>query len=105
MGFFHLHSPSTAAKNAIWAAYRELDRTQWLSADQFQQSQFKQLGVLLRHCFEQVPYYRRVFGEAGFPGRAIETMEDLRRIPLLSRELYQANFADIQARQLPAGME
>jgi phenylacetate-CoA ligase len=105
MGFFHLHSPSTASRNAIWAAYRELDRTQWLSAEQLRESQFKELEKLLRHCFEHVPYYRRVLGEVGFPGKPIQTMEDLRRIPLLSRELYQANFEDIQARQLPTGMK
>jgi phenylacetate-CoA ligase len=32
-------------------------------------------------------------------------MDDLRRLPLLTRELYQANFSDIQARNLPEGMK
>jgi phenylacetate-CoA ligase len=104
MGFFHLHSPSVLS-NAVWTAYQELERTQWLSADELQRWQFKQLGVLLDHCFKRVPYYQRILADAGFPGRPIQTMDDLRRLPLLTRQLYQTNFADIQASALPAGME
>ena len=31
-------------------------------------------------------------------------MAEFRRLPLLTRELYQTHFADLQARTLPPGM-
>jgi phenylacetate-CoA ligase len=88
----------------LWAAYLQLDRTQWLSADQLEQLQLRQLRVLLLHCFHEVAYYRRVLTEAGYPKRPIRSLADFRRLPLLTRELYQANSRELQAQSLPAGM-
>jgi phenylacetate-CoA ligase len=106
MDFFHPRplSAMPAGARLVWAAYQELDRTQWLGSDELENLQLRQVRSLVEHCYEQVPYYRRVFSEAGVRPSAIESLADFRRIPLLTRELYQANFADLQARKLPAGM-
>ena len=61
--------------------------------------------MLLLHCYREIPYYRRLLGEIGFPKRPIETLDEFRRLPLLTRELYQENFSDIQARNLPDDMK
>jgi phenylacetate-CoA ligase len=112
MGFFHLRSlpgrvwPPVPLPEAsmVWAAYQELDRTQWLTPQELEEHQLRQLRALLLHCFHQVPYYRRLLAEAGISSRPISSLDEFRRLPLLTRELYQANFADLQARNLPAGM-
>jgi len=113
MAFFHLRSPAGTAwppvpvpeVAQVWAAYQELDRTQWLSPVELEELQLKQLRALLQHCFQEVPYYRRVMSEAGFSSsRSIESLSDFRRMPLLTRELYQENYAELQAKSLPAGM-
>jgi phenylacetate-CoA ligase len=88
----------------VWAAYQELDRTQWLTPQELEEQQLHQLRALLLHCFHQVPYYRHLLAEAGISSRPITSLAEFRRLPLLTRELYQANFADLQARNLPAGM-
>jgi len=93
MVFFHLRSVPGAAWpplpapdiSQVWAAYLTLDRTQWLSPPELEALQLRQLHALLLHCFEQVPYYRRVLSEADFPAHPIATVADLRRIPLLTR--------------------
>jgi phenylacetate-CoA ligase len=64
----------------------------------------RQVRSLLRHCFQEVPYYRRIMSEAGFADRAVETLDDLRKLPLLTRELYQAHAPDLRAKNLPSGM-
>jgi phenylacetate-CoA ligase len=111
-GFFNLRAQPGAAWPRIpapqvalvWAAYRELDRTQWLRPDQIAELQLEQLRALLAHCYANVPYYRRVMREVGLSERPIESLEELCRLPLLTRELYQANQEDIRARSLPPGI-
>lgn len=88
-----------------WAAYLELGRTQWLSPTELQERQFEQLRALLRHCDEQVPYFRRALADAGVRPDDVRGPSDLRRLPILTRELYQENFADLQARALPPGIQ
>lgn len=112
MAFFQLRSPAGTVwppvpapeVSQVWAAYQELDRTQWLTPADLAACQLQQLRALLAHCSQQVPFYRRLLSEAGLDRRPIETLSDFRRLPLLTRELYQTHFADMQARTLPAGM-
>jgi phenylacetate-CoA ligase len=66
--------------------------------------QLKQLRVLLQHCCDQVPYYRQLLSDTGLSSRSIENLSEFSRVPLLTRELYQTHFADLQARSLPEGM-
>lgn len=89
----------------VWAAYRELDRTQWLSPDELELGQLQQVRLLVQHCAEHVPYYRRVLSEAGVLSRPLESLSDFRQLPFLTRELYQRHAAELHATQLPAGMK
>ncbi len=112
MPFFQLRSlagsvwPQLPAPGVslVWAAYQELDRTQWFSPAELEELQLRQIRALLGHCFHNVPYYQRLLAESGLADRPIESLADFRRLPRLTRELYQAHFADLQARRLPAGV-
>ena len=110
--FFQLRSlpgtvwPPIAAPEVsqIFATYLELDRTQWLTAAELEEKQLKQLRALLVHCAAQVPYYARLLADIGLTAQSLDGLHDFRRLPLLTRELYQSHFPDLQARSLPAGM-
>ncbi|HVT89775.1 MAG TPA: AMP-binding protein [Tepidisphaeraceae bacterium] len=105
MGFFHLRPNLTDPHaKAIWSTYQQLDRSQWQSPAEIESFQLERLGVLLKHCFENVPYYTRVLGDLGYPNRTIQSMDEFRRIPLMSRKLYQENMDDLLARKLPPGI-
>src|SRR3954465_5104811 len=93
----------TLEASQLWAAYLELNRTQWLRPEELEDRQLRQLRVLLLHCFHEVAYYRRVLTEVGYPKRPIRDLADFRRLPLLTRELYQSNSRELQAQSLPAG--
>jgi phenylacetate-CoA ligase len=110
MAFFPLRSfPGSVTLpprvQQVWSAYQELDRFQWLSPPELANLQLEHLRLLLAHCYDQVPYYRRLLSEAGLAGKPIETLDDLRRLPLLTRTLVQEHQDDLTARALPAGME
>lgn len=112
MAFFHLRSlPGTVwpalpagEVSQLWAAYQELDRSQWFGCRELEDLQLQQLRALLHHCAREVPYYYRLFAEMGLSADRIQDLTEFRRLPLLTRQLYQANFADLQARRLPADM-
>jgi phenylacetate-CoA ligase len=104
MSFFRWRSAPGSAASPVWAAYQELDRTQWLSPAELEDLQLRQLRGLLRHCFDQVPYYQRLLSEAGIGARPVESLAEFRCLPLLTRQLYRTHFDELHARNLPAGM-
>jgi len=81
------------------AIYLQLKQTEYLPADQMRDLQAEKLRRLLQHSFTHVPYYRKVFQEAGLDPSTVTSAEDLARVPLLSkpelrRNLYFDLFAD-----------
>ncbi len=50
--------------------YAFLQESQWWSRERLEEYQLAQLGKLLDHAYENVPYYRRVFDERGLKPRA-----------------------------------
>jgi phenylacetate-CoA ligase len=69
----------------------ELEKTQWLTCDELLELQWKKLRLLLIHSQQNVPYYRRIFQEVGVDTRKINTPEDLRKIPVLTKANISAN--------------
>ena len=63
--------------------------------------QAEALSHLLDHAYENVPYYRRIFRERSLAPEDIETPADLALLPLLTREILQANLPDLKARNYP----
>jgi phenylacetate-CoA ligase len=110
--FFHLCTPPgqlwppvpQPALAPVWAAYLELDRSQWLSREEIEARQLAQVRALLGHCLAFVPYYRRLLADAGLAPSSVWTMDDFRRLPLLDRRTLQERSAELQARHLPLGM-
>ena len=44
---------------------REYERSQWLPAEQLEQLQWRKLTRMVRHCWDEVPYYRERWRSAG----------------------------------------
>jgi len=66
----------------IWRHYRQLLRTQWATDAVLRQIQLRKARRIIRHTYVHVPYYRRLFEEAGFHPDDFKSLDDLRRIPL-----------------------
>lgn len=65
----------------------ELERSQWFSAEEFAALQNERLAALIRHCYEKVPYYRDVMRERGLTPADVTTIDDLPKLPLLTKEI------------------
>ncbi|MBM3814724.1 MAG: phenylacetate--CoA ligase family protein [Acidimicrobiia bacterium] len=60
--------------------------------------QDRRLLRLVRHAYENVPHYRRLFEKAGLRPEAIRGVEDLGRIPITHRSDFQAGAEEVVAR-------
>lgn len=72
---------------------REYERDQWLTREQVHALQWAKLQRLVAHCWNEVPYYRERWSEAGVRAPAdIATPDDYARLPLLTKADIRANF-------------
>jgi phenylacetate-CoA ligase len=65
---------------------KHLEQTQWRSRDELQAIQIGALRSLLRHAARNVPLYRERFAASGIAPESIHTVEDLAKVPLLTRD-------------------
>lgn len=66
-------------------------RTETLERERLEALQLEKLRRLCAWAQERSPWYRRSFAQAGFAAEQLRTLDDLRRIPLLTREEWMAS--------------
>jgi phenylacetate-CoA ligase len=81
--FFIMYDKLTGRR--VWACKNFLEKTQYLKKRELQRLQIKKLKALLTHAYAHVPYYHELFKNAGFRPEDLREVEDLRKIPILSR--------------------
>ena len=67
-----------------------LESQNWTS-DQMYLYRLNKLQQLIRHSFNHVPYYTELFNSHGISPLDIKTLEDIKRIPVLTKEAARAN--------------
>ena len=68
-----------------WHLLQEARRSSRRPAAWFRRRQESVLRRLLRHAYDRVPLYRRLYDRAGFHPDAFQTLADLERIPPLTK--------------------
>lgn len=81
---------------------RELEESQWWPRDKILELQNQRLRKLLRHAYDNVPYYRRLFDDRALKPDDIECSEDLVKLPVLTKQLIRNNFDNLMAPGFPA---
>src|SRR5690625_5151238 len=61
-------------------------KIQWWSKDQLIEFQERKLKLLVKHCFETVPYYQEYSKKEGLHYQDIQSIEDLKLLPMLTKE-------------------
>lgn len=80
--------------------FAEALRTQWLSEGELLALQNAKLQKLIRHCYENVPYYRKVFNERHLSPDDIRTREDLAKLPVLTKQIIKDNFDELISKDI-----
>lgn len=92
--------PGPAAASAL-AVLQQLEQSQWWRPEELQTMQFKQLRLLVAQAADNLPFYRQRFIEAGLAPGGELTMEQWRRLPILTRHDLQTN--DLRCPKVPKG--
>lgn len=74
-----------------------MEERQWWDAGRLQDWRSRELRAFLQRVGSRVPYYRRLFGEAGFDPAAVTGPADLQRLPLLSKALIREHIQELKA--------
>jgi len=64
-------------------------KNQWETPEQLKKIQTIKLKKLIRHAYEKVPYYRKLFDSLKIKPEDIKEIEDLKLLPLTSKEQLQ----------------
>jgi phenylacetate-CoA ligase len=70
----------------FWDTYNFLQESQWWSKEKLEEYQMRELEKLLKHAYENVPYYRRVFNERGLKPKDIQSLNDLKKLPYVDKD-------------------
>ena len=87
----------------VWRLYEQVNESQWKSHAEIEQMQLHEVRNLLNHCIDQSPFYRARLQAAGIVPAQVQTLDDFRRLPTLSRGECQEHLADLRARAMPEG--
>jgi phenylacetate-CoA ligase len=82
---------------------RLLETTSSMTRVGLREWRWEKLRKLVAHAYANVPYYRRVFDEAGLKPAYIVTPADFEQVPLLTKQAIRENLADLRATSLPPG--
>ncbi len=70
----------------FWFRRRQIAMTQWLDEQRLRDLQLKLLKQLVRHCYTTVPYYHRLMDERGIRVEDINSLEDIKLFPILTKK-------------------
>lgn len=78
------------------------EQSQWLSPEELKQLQMRMLRAQLLHAFSTIPFYRRRMDEAMITPLDINSPEDFRSLPVLTKRDIQEHAAELLASDVPA---
>jgi histidinol-phosphate/aromatic aminotransferase/cobyric acid decarboxylase-like protein/phenylacetate-coenzyme A ligase PaaK-like adenylate-forming protein len=71
-----------------------LESEQWSKA-QLEDYQLKEFKKLINHCYENVPYYTKVFSDRGLTPDDFQKLSDITKLPFLTKDIIRENLNDL----------
>ncbi len=73
--------------------YNFLIESQWMANDEIQVYQNEKLSFLIKYCYYNIPYYNKLFKQLKLVPGDIRTVDDLTKVPILTKEGVRNNFS------------
>lgn len=75
-------------------AYKDfMERNDW-SYEKLCQYRDNQLRIMVKHCYDTVPYYKHMFHKIGLDYREIRRLDDLKKLPVINKEIVKEHYDD-----------
>jgi phenylacetate-CoA ligase len=71
----------------VWRHLQRRLLNQWLPYDELRQLRWARLQQILRYCYEQVPFYRRLWREHGVDPSRFTSERDIDDLPIVNKEM------------------
>ena len=81
---------------------KEFDRLQYLSREQLESLKWKKIKDIIRHAYQNVPFYNKLFRENGISIEEIKDLNDFEKIPVISKQDIRENISSISAKNFSA---
>ena len=78
--------------------FRQYDH---LSQEEIKDLQDWKLRKMVQHCYENVPYYTKLFDRLGLKPEDIQTRADLIKLPILTKQIIRDNYDDLMSTTIP----
>ena len=80
----------------FYPLYNEFIQNDWLQHDELLFNQEIQLRKMIHYAYNKVPYYKDIFDNIGMSPNAIQTVQDLKILPLLTKDLIKTNWEKLK---------
>lgn len=74
--------------------YNFLQESQWWSEHKLEEYQWHQLIQLLKHCYENVPYYHNMFRELNATPQDVRCFDDFHKLPFLTKDIVRNRLSE-----------
>ncbi len=78
-------------------ALSSLEKSQYYSREELRELQSEKLKLIIKHSYENVPYYRRLFKELSLTPADFKNVHDLKKLPFISKQNVKNNPEDFLA--------
>lgn len=75
--------------------YRRIARMEKWTPAEVEAWQHTQLQAFVRHAYEHTVYYRQLFDSLGVRPEDVKTREDLKRLPVITKEIVNAHYEEL----------
>lgn len=72
--------------------YKRLKNREGLTSEKIKEHQFNQLKDILIYSFQNVPYYTELFNKISFNPNKLNSFDDIKIIPFLTKDIIRENF-------------
>jgi len=90
-----------ATRNPTRKYMSELEKSQWFTPGKIKELQENKLKRLIKHAYETVPHYHKIFRENKLNLNDFKSLDDLAKLPILSREKVRDEFSALISRGYP----
>ena len=74
----------------------ELEKAEKYSSNELKQYQEEKLKKIINIAYEYIPFYRKVFQERKLSPRDIQSIEDLKKLPIIDKRTVRAHFKELR---------
>ena len=78
-------------RERVFDALAKMEKSQWESSNDIKLRQWRGFKRVVEHAYANVPYYKRMYDEAGFKPNSLSGIDDLQRVPILTKEVLREN--------------